>query len=61
MNTTAICTVCSGDKWIVDKHFPFIRRCANPSCNGIHPHDISKLQHIEGILFDADKNEFTDI
>ena len=48
-------------KWISHEKFPFLRRCANPNCNGLHPYDISKLKGIKGMIFDSDNNEFTDI
>ncbi len=55
------CGLCGGEEWVVSDNYPFLRRCANPNCNGLHPHDISKLQGIKGKIFDADKREITDI
>ena len=49
------CGLCGGEEWVVSDNYPFLRRCANPNCNGLHPHDISKLQGIKGKIFDADK------
>ena len=54
------CGICDGNKWITHEKYPYIRKCANNKCSGLHPHDISKLRDIEGQIFDSDNNEMTD-
>lgn len=60
MKTTVICGICGGSRWINHDKYPFIRKCANPNCNGLHPQDISKLRNIDGQIFDATTKEMTD-
>lgn len=60
MDNEVKCGVCGGYKWVLHNRYPFIRKCANPNCEGLHPYDISKLRNVEGQIFDADNNEMTD-
>jgi len=60
MEPIVVCSICGGKEWVSHEKYPFIRRCANANCNGLHPHDISKLKDIEGQIFDDETNEMTD-
>lgn len=54
------CHKCGSEKWISQKRFPSIRKCANEKCDVLHPDDIIKLENIKGLLYDMDKKEFID-
>ena len=44
MENKTVCGICGGDKWIQNNEYPLVRKCANPNCNGLHPHDVAKLR-----------------
>lgn len=60
MENKTVCGICGGDKWIQNNEYPLVRKCANPNCNGLHPHDVAKLRDIEGQVYDANENIMTD-
>ena len=54
------CGVCGGNKWVTHEKYPFIRNCNKTNCNGLYPHDISKLRDIGGQIFDSVNHDMTD-
>ena len=61
MEENVVCGFCGGNEWIENKEYLFVRKCANPICNGLHPADISKLRDIKGQVYDSNNGEMTDI